>query len=114
MTTSPIPSLTDSAAAEVARIMAGKGPGHKLRISVEGGGCSGYQYKYEMVTEEPEASDIVLEKDGAVVLIDDMSCEIMQGAEIDYVVRLGGRAFEIRNPNSSAECGCGNSFALPV
>ncbi len=104
--------LTDRAAKRVSRILAKEPEGTVLRISVAGGGCSGFQYEYNLVQEAPAAGDIVLAKNGATVLIDAMSLEFMGGAEIDYVDDLIGQSFQIKNPNAVASCGCGTSFAV--
>ena len=104
--------LTDRAAKRVARILAKEPEGTVLRISVAGGGCSGFQYEYNLVQEKPASDDIVLSNGDAVVLIDSMSLEFMGGAEIDFVDDLIGQAFQIKNPNAVASCGCGTSFAV--
>jgi iron-sulfur cluster insertion protein len=105
--------LTDNAARRIAYLMSeDEHPTAKLRIAVNGGGCSGFQYSYDFVYEPPAESDRVIAKNGAVVLIDDMSLPFMENAVIDYVETLGAAHFEIRNPNASAKCGCGNSFAV--
>ena len=104
--------LTDRAAKRVSRILSKEPQGTVLRISVAGGGCSGFQYEYNLVQETPASDDIVLAKGDAVVLIDQMSLEFMGGAEIDYVDDLIGAAFQIKNPNAVASCGCGTSFAV--
>jgi iron-sulfur cluster assembly accessory protein len=84
-----------------------------FRVSVEGGGCSGFQYKFDLVAESAaEADDIVIEKGGARVLIDPVSLGLLGGAEIDYVEDLMGSAFKVKNPNATASCGCGTSFAV--
>lgn len=82
-----------------------------LRVSVEGGGCSGFQYKFDLVAAR-DPDDIVLEKAGATVLIDPVSLQYMAGSEIDFVDDLIGASFQIRNPNATASCGCGTSFSL--
>ena len=104
--------LTDRAAKRVSRILAKEPEGTVLRISVAGGGCSGFQYEYNLVQEKPASDDIVLSKGDAVVLIDSMSLEFMGGSEIDYVDDLIGQSFQIKNPNAVASCGCGTSFAV--
>jgi iron-sulfur cluster assembly accessory protein len=104
--------LTDRAAKRVSRILAKEPDGTVLRISVAGGGCSGFQYEYNLVQEKPGSDDIVLQKGDAVVLIDSMSLEFMGGSEIDFVDDLIGQAFQIKNPNAVASCGCGTSFAV--
>ncbi|MDB5562516.1 MAG: iron-sulfur cluster assembly accessory protein [Hyphomicrobiales bacterium] len=105
-------SLTDRAARRVARILSKEPTGTVLRISVSGGGCSGFQYEYNLVQETPANDDLVLQRDSAVVLIDSMSLEFMGGAEIDFVDDLIGQSFQIKNPNAVASCGCGTSFAV--
>jgi iron-sulfur cluster assembly accessory protein len=105
-------SLTDRAARRIGRILAKEPEGTVLRISVSGGGCSGFQYEYNLVQETPANDDIVLSKDTATVLIDTMSLEFMGGAEIDYSDDLIGASFQIKNPNAVASCGCGTSFAV--
>jgi len=104
--------LTDRAAKRVARILSKEPEGTVLRISVAGGGCSGFQYEYNLVRETPANDDIVLAKNGATVLIDAMSLEFMGGAEIDFSDDLIGQSFQIKNPNAVASCGCGTSFAV--
>lgn len=104
--------LTERAAKRINRIVAKEEPGTVLRISVAGGGCSGFQYEYNLVKEAPTADDIVLTRDGATVYIDSMSLEFMGGAEIDFVDDLIGQSFQIKNPNAIASCGCGTSFAV--
>jgi iron-sulfur cluster assembly accessory protein len=104
--------LTDRAAKRIGRILAKQAPGTVLRIVVAGGGCSGFQYEYNLVKETPDADDTVLEKDGAKVLIDSLSREFLGGAEIDFVDDLIGQSFQIKNPNAVASCGCGTSFSV--
>ncbi|SHO60510.1 Iron-sulfur cluster assembly accessory protein [Pseudoxanthobacter soli DSM 19599] len=104
-------ALTDKAARRVAKVLSKEAPGSALRISVEGGGCSGFQYKYDIVAGT-EADDLVIEKAGATVLIDPVSLPYLEGSEIDFVDDLMGQSFQIRNPNASASCGCGVSFAV--
>jgi len=104
--------LTDRAAARIGKILAKQAQGAALRIGVAGGGCSGFQYEYNIVTEPPNADDLVLTGHGATVYIDEMSREFMGGAEIDFVDDLIGQTFQIRNPNAVASCGCGTSFSV--
>jgi iron-sulfur cluster assembly accessory protein len=106
--------LTDRAARRIGRILEKQGPGTVLRIAVAGGGCSGFQYEYNLVKETPSADDLVLSKDNATVLIDSLSLEFMGGAEIDFVDDLIGQSFQIKNPNAVASCGCGTSFSVSV
>src|SRR4051812_20748532 len=108
---SPV-ALTDRAAKKIARVLAKRPAGTVLRISVAGGGCSGFQYEYNLVQEAPANDDLVLQKDAATVLIDAMSLEFMGGSEIDFADDLIGQSFQIKNPNVVASCGCGTSFAV--
>lgn len=110
VTTLPV-SLTEGAARRIRKITAGEAPGTVLRISVSGGGCSGFQYGFDLTRERAD-DDLVLERDGATVVIDPVSIEYMAGSEIDFVDNLMGQSFQIRNPNATASCGCGTSFAL--
>lgn len=105
-------TLTDSAARRVAAILAKQAPDTVLRIAVSGGGCSGFQYEYNLVPDDRTDDDLVLALDGATVLIDSLSLEFMGGAEIDFVNDLIGQSFQINNPNAVASCGCGTSFAV--
>ena len=107
-----IVTVTDSAARRIAAILAGEAEKRALRVSVEGGGCSGFSYKYDLVEDHSEADDLVIEKAGAKVLIDSMSLQFMGGSEIDFVDDLMGQSFQIRNPNATSSCGCGTSFAV--
>lgn len=104
--------LTERAAKRITRILSKEEPGTVLRIAVAGGGCSGFQYEYNLVKEEPTDDDLVLTRGEATVYIDSMSLEFMGGAEIDFVDDLIGQAFQIKNPNAVASCGCGTSFAV--
>lgn len=108
----PVVTLSDRAAKRVSRILSKEPAGTVLRISVAGGGCSGFQYEYNLVQETPTDDDLVLSKGDATVLIDSLSLEFMGGAEIDFVDDLIGQAFQIKNPNAVASCGCGTSFAV--
>lgn len=103
--------VTASAARRIAEIAAAEPVNKLLRVSVEGGGCSGFQYKFDLVASR-EPDDIVLQRDGATVLIDPVSIEYMAGSEIDFVDDLIGAAFKIKNPNATASCGCGTSFSI--
>ena len=104
--------VTDRAARRIARILGAEPSGTALRVSVEGGGCSGFQYRYDLVNSPAEPDDIVLERDGAKVLIDSMSLQYLEGSEIDFVDDLMGQSFQIRNPQATASCGCGTSFSI--
>ena len=104
--------LTPSAAKRVAAILSQEPDGTILRISVAGGGCSGFQYEYNLVPDDSSDDDLVLEGSGAKVAIDSMSLEFMGGSEIDFVDDLMGQSFQIKNPNAVASCGCGTSFSV--
>ncbi|WP_375645788.1 HesB/IscA family protein [Bartonella sp. AA56HLJMS] len=103
--------ISDVAAKKIAQILLREPDKIALRISVEGGGCSGFSYKYDLVSEMCE-DDFVLKKDGAVVFIDLLSLPFMEGAEIDFVDDLMGQSFQIHNPNAVSSCGCGVSFSI--
>ena len=105
-------SITDSAISRIEAILAKQKPGTALRVAVSGGGCSGFQYEYNLVPDEPTDDDLVLGNDKAHVLIDSLSLEFMQGSEIDFVNDLIGQSFQINNPNAVASCGCGTSFSV--
>lgn len=112
MTTDTLPvALTESAARRITEIMAAEPTAKVLRLSVEGGGCSGFQYKFDLV-EAAASDDLVLERSGAKVAIDPVSLNFLGGAEIDFVDDLMGAAFKINNPNATASCGCGTSFSI--
>ena len=109
-TLSPL-TLTDAAAAKVAAIASKQGKPAMLRLSVEGGGCSGFQYKFDLA-DAVEADDIASETDGVTLLVDPVSLELVAGSVVDYVESLGGAAFRVENPNAAAGCGCGSSFGI--
>jgi iron-sulfur cluster assembly accessory protein len=103
--------VTERAAARIGEILRREPPGTMLRVSVEGGGCSGFQYKFD--TESARADDdVAIERGGATVLIDPVSLTYMAGSEIDFVDDLIGSSFRVNNPKATASCGCGTSFAL--
>ncbi|MBN8913625.1 MAG: iron-sulfur cluster insertion protein ErpA [Rhizobiales bacterium] len=104
-------TVTDRAADRIAEIVSGEPAGTMLRVSVEGGGCSGFQYKFDLV-DGAAKDDIVIEKSAARILIDPVSLEYLAGSEIDFVDDLMGASFKIQNPNATASCGCGTSFSL--
>jgi iron-sulfur cluster insertion protein len=104
--------VSERAVRRIGEILAREGqPGFKLRISVSGGGCSGFQYGFAL-DQQDEEGDIAIERDGAKVVIDGMSLMYMLGCEVDYVEDLTGSYFRVSNPNATASCGCGNSFAV--
>lgn len=104
-------SVSDSAARRIVTIMQKQSDKSALRISVEGGGCSGFSYKFDLVSGSNE-DDLIIEKDGATVLIDAISVPYIDGSVIDFVDDLMGQSFQINNPNVTSSCGCGVSFAL--
>ncbi len=103
--------VTDAAAKRIATIVAGEPGKTALRVSVEGGGCSGFSYRFDLV-EGRNDGDVAIEKNGATVLIDDLSMVYMGGSVIDFVDDLMGQSFNISNPNAVASCGCGTSFSI--
>ncbi|MBK5948889.1 iron-sulfur cluster assembly accessory protein [Rhodobium orientis] len=103
--------VTERAATRIAKILAAEDAGTMLRVSVEGGGCSGFQYKYDLVRERA-SDDIVIEKADATVVIDPVSLQFLEGSEIDFVDDLMGQSFQIKNPHATASCGCGTSFSI--
>ncbi len=104
-------TLSHSAAARVAAIAEKQGKPAILRLSVEGGGCSGFQYKFGLA-EAPEADDAVAETDGVRLVVDSVSLDLVSGCVVDYVESLGGAAFRVENPQAAAGCGCGSSFSV--
>lgn len=104
-------ALTPAAAARVAAIAARQGKPAILRLSVEGGGCSGFQYRFGFA-DAPAAGDAVVETDGVRLVVDDISIDLVRGASVDYVESLGGASFKVDNPNAASGCGCGTSFSV--
>lgn len=104
-------TVTERAARRILEIAAADPATPLLRVSVEGGGCSGFQYKFDLVGAA-EAEDIVIERSGARVLVDEISLGYLAGSEIDFVDDLIGQSFRVRNPNATASCGCGTSFTI--
>ena len=104
-------TLSPSAAARIAAIATRQGKPALLRLSVEGGGCSGFQYKFELA-DGTDADDAVSETDGVKLVVDSVSLDLVAGCVVDYVESLGGAAFKVENPNAVAGCGCGSSFAV--
>jgi len=104
-------TLSPRAARRIAEILSAEAAQALFRVSVEGGGCSGFQYRFD-VTRETAPDDMLIERDGARVLIDPVSQGFLLGAEIDFVEELIGAQFKINNPNVTAACGCGTSFSV--
>ncbi len=103
-------TISSSAAKRLNAILKGE-EGAALRISVKGGGCSGFQYAYDVDRNRAE-DDFVATRDGATVVIDPVSLEMLKGSEVDFVDDLMGQSFRIKNPNATASCGCGVSFSV--
>ena len=104
-------TISERAARRIGEILQKEGDGAMLRISVEGGGCSGFQYKFDVEHDRAE-DDLVIARDSAVVLVDPASVPFLAGSEVDFVDDLIGASFKVNNPNATASCGCGTSFAL--
>ncbi len=104
-------ALSEAAAARIKAVVAGEPAGAGLRVAVEGGGCSGFQYEIA-VADAAAADDLVIERDGARLFIDPVSLPFLLGSEIDWVDELIGASFKVKNPNAKSSCGCGVSFAV--
>jgi iron-sulfur cluster assembly accessory protein len=104
-------TLSQSAAERIRAIATREGRPLMLRVAVEGGGCSGFQYQFDLV-EAAEADDLKIERDGAAAVVDLTSLALLTGSEIDFVDELAGAEFRVRNPNAKSSCGCGVSFSI--
>jgi len=104
-------TVSERAAKRIGEILKAEPPGTMLRVSIEGGGCSGFQYKFDMERARAH-DDLAITRGGATVVIDPVSMNYMAGAEIDFVDDLIGASFKVKNPKATASCGCGTSFAL--
>lgn len=104
-------ALSSSAAARVAAIAKRQEKPAILRLSVDGGGCAGFQYRFELA-EAVEADDAVASEDGVTLVVDPVSLDLVRGATVDFVESLGGAAFQVTNPNAASGCGCGTSFSI--
>jgi iron-sulfur cluster assembly accessory protein len=111
MTASPDLTLSETAARRIRAIGEAEGRSLMLRVAVEGGGCSGFQYQFDLV-DQAEPSDLKIERDGAAALVDDVSLAFLKGSVIDFVEELAGAEFRVRNPNARSSCGCGVSFSI--
>lgn len=107
-------TISDTASARIAHLLVGEPVGTRLRVAVDGGGCSGFQYKFDFVHEPPAGDDKLFGTDSAPVIVDETSLNFIAGAMLDYVETLGASAFEIKNPNAKSSCGCGNSFSVAL
>jgi iron-sulfur cluster insertion protein len=104
-------SLSPSAAARVAAIARRQGKPAILRLSVDGGGCAGFTYRFGLA-EDVEADDVRADHDGVTLVVDPVSLDLVRGSTVDFVENLGGAAFQVSNPNAASGCGCGTSFAI--
>ena len=110
MSTSDL-TLSPSAAQRIRQIGPAEGRPVMLRVAVEGGGCSGFQYQFDLV-EAAEPDDLKVERDGAAAVVDVVSLALLKGSVIDFVDELAGAEFRVRNPNAKSSCGCGVSFSI--
>lgn len=110
MTTTDV-TLSPAAAKRIQAIGDREGRPVMLRVAVEGGGCSGFQYQFDLV-DEAQPDDLTVERDGAAALVDVVSLALLKGSEIDFVDELAGAEFRVRNPNAKSSCGCGVSFSI--
>src|SRR5882724_10812943 len=104
-------SVTQNAAKRIAFLASKEAKPVMMRVAVLGGGCSGFQYNFSF-EEERQGDDLVIERDGAAVLVDSTSLELLKGSELDYVEEMVGASFQVKNPNATSSCGCGNSFSV--
>jgi iron-sulfur cluster insertion protein len=104
-------SVTDNAAKRIAFLAAKEAKPVAMRVAVLGGGCSGFQYNFSF-EEAAQEDDLTNERNGARVLVDSTSLELLKGSELDYVVEMVGSSFQVKNPNATSSCGCGNSFSV--
>ena len=104
-------TVSDNAVKQIAKILSGEAEGTMLRVSVEGGGCSGFQYNFTFDDTKTD-DDLVIARDGATVLVDSVSLMYVGGSELDFVDDLIGQSFQVKNPNATASCGCGTSFSI--
>jgi len=103
--------LTPSAAARVAAIASKQGKPPILRLSVDGGGCAGFQYKFGLA-DAVESDDTIAEQDGVRLVVDSVSLDLVRGSAVDFVENMGGASFRVTNPNAASGCGCGTSFSI--
>ena len=107
----PDVTLSETAARRIRAIGEAEGKPVMLRVAVEGGGCSGFQYQFDLV-DEAQTDDLRIERDGAAALVDEVSLAFLKGSVIDFVEELAGAEFRVRNPNAKSSCGCGVSFSI--
>jgi iron-sulfur cluster insertion protein len=104
-------SVTESAAKRIAFLASREAKPVMMRVAVLGGGCSGFQYNFSF-EEQSNADDLLIERSGARVVVDSTSLELLKGSELDYVEEMVGSSFQVKNPNATSSCGCGNSFSV--
>ena len=104
-------SVTESAAKRIAFLASREAKPVLMRVAVLGGGCSGFQYNFSF-EEGRNDDDLLIQRDGATVVVDSTSLELLKGSELDYVEEMVGAAFQVKNPNATSSCGCGNSFSV--
>jgi iron-sulfur cluster insertion protein len=104
-------SVTENAAKRIAFLASKEAKPVMMRVAVLGGGCSGFQYNFSF-EEQRNDDDLLIERDGASVLVDSTSLELLKGSQLDYVEEMVGSAFQVKNPNATSSCGCGNSFSV--
>jgi iron-sulfur cluster insertion protein len=104
-------ALTPAAAARVAAIADRQGTKPILRLSVDGGGCAGFSYRFGLA-DEIEAGDLAVTRDGVTLVVDEMTLDLVRGGAVDFVESLGGASFQVKNPNAATGCGCGSSFSI--
>jgi iron-sulfur cluster assembly accessory protein len=107
-------TVSEAATARIAHLLATEPAGTRLRVAVEGGGCSGFQYKFDFEQTATTDEDILFGSEKAPVIVDTTSLEFLDGSMLDYVENLGAASFEIKNPNAKSGCGCGNSFSVAL
>lgn len=104
-------TLSAAAARRILEVLRGEKPGVHLRLSVSGGGCSGFSYGFAL-DDQIQDDDLVVTRDGATLLVDSVSLDLLRGSEVDFVDELVGASFQVRNPNATSSCGCGTSFSV--
>ena len=104
-------SVSPNAAKRIALLASQEAKPVMMRVAVLGGGCSGFQYNFSF-DEQKNDDDLLIERDGAAVIVDTTSLELLKGSELDYVEEMVGSAFQVKNPNATSSCGCGNSFSV--
>jgi iron-sulfur cluster insertion protein len=105
-------TVSDNAAKRIAFLLSDEPDGTRFRVAVLGGGCSGFQYHFTLDNEAITDEDRIIEKDGAFVIVDTTSIDLIAGSELDYIETLGSAGFELKNPQAASSCGCGNSFSI--